>query len=1017
MFCTFVNLLYYLLSALSPVKSIYRLKFSLFILLAVWPSLQTYAQIYDFVSYSVENGLSQSSVTSILQDKRGYLWVGTYGGGMNRFDGMNFREYSMKDGAPGQIISDLAEDSIGNIWMGSTWGGVSWFDGKQFHNYNKNNGLTTNDISCLLSLPNAIWIGTPKGGIYEYALRTGVFRRFSMLTGVQSMHRDKNGIVWVGCDEGIARFENDKHTLIELPSKIDYELEINKIISDRNGLLYIAHTNGLLIYNPAANAFIENELTRKTDGLFVSALLITLENELLLGMQNGLLWRFKPKTNEIQQIGSQNGLICGGIKSLYQDKTRQIWIGTLGHGLVRWRTESFTYFDNIPGLKNNDVFKIIQDSKGQIWTGSGIDGLFVYDGMRGRPVLNSGQQFNQPVALLEDRNRHIWVGHLNGLTELVNGIAIRQLLPRKRVRALYEDRSGNLWIGTWGDGLYKYDGKTFVQFTEQNKQLPQNYIHAILEDRKGVIWIGTGAGLVRYDGNKFITYSENLCNTYVGSLIEDSTGNIWFHTDQCIVRYDGKNFTSISEKDGLASNTTYFLGFDQQHHLWVGTNKGVDRLEFDANYTIRQIRNYAYADGFRGIECNSRAICCDKKGNMWFGTIKGVTCYQPSQDQLNGGQANTFVTDIRLFLEPTVWPASEDGILNWFSLPSRIELPHDKNHLTFYYTGLYLNSPEQVEYQFRLNGFDSTWQPITHTTQITYSNIPSGKYTFEVKAANSEGVWNTNTALSPEIIILSPPPPFWKTWWFYTILALLIIGVLFYFIFVRGRILRKQRENLELQIVERTQEISKQNEEKSLMLKEIHHRVKNNLQVISSLLNLQAEGITDKRVLTLFEDCRHRVNSMALIHEKMYQSHNLVNIDIGSYINELIGSLIDTYDTDKKINLETDIEEIQFRIDTIVPLGLILNEIISNALKYAFKGRDEGKIHVQLYKTQENAFMLEAGDNGVGLPKNVHLERANSLGMQLIVMLSEQINGRVQLLHSGGTIYRITFKEETKDRF
>src|SRR4051812_35749844 len=151
------------------------------------------------------------------------------------------------------------------------------------------------------------------------------------------------------------------------------------------------------------------------------------------------------------------------------------------------------------------------------------------------------------------------------------------------------------------------------------------------------------------------------------------------------------------------------------------------------------------------------------------------------------------------------------------------------------------------------------------------------------------------------------------------------------------------------------------------MLKEIHHRVKNNLQVISSLLNLQADGITDKRVLTLFEDCRHRVNSMALIHEKMYQSNTLVNIDIRSYIDELIRSLIDAYETDKPIHLHTDIEEHPFRIDTIVPLGLILNEIISNSMKYAFQDKTEGDLYISLHKKEGNHFVLEVSDNGKGL--------------------------------------------------
>jgi len=205
--------------------------------------------------------------------------------------------------------------------------------------------------------------------------------------------------------------------------------------------------------------------------------------------------------------------------------------------------------------------------------------------------------------------------------------------------------------------------------------------------------------------------------------------------------------------------------------------------------------------------------------------------------------------------------------------------------------------------------------------------------------------------------------------------------------------------------------------QKDILLMEIHHRVKNNLQVISSLLNLQADGITDKRVLSLFEDCRHRVNSMALIHEKMYQSKNLVNIDIRNYMDDLIRSLIDAYDSNKTIHLHTDIEDHPFRIDTIVPLGLILNEIISNSLKYAFGEKAEGDLYVSLHGTAPHKFLLEVSDNGKGIPETINFDKAESLGMQLIQMLSGQINGNVRVTREGGTKYTIEFEEEVKDRF
>ena len=994
-----------------------RLRFILAVLL-VLSHFPVRAQSYDFVNYNVENGLSQSIVTDILQDSRGYLWIATYGGGLNRFDGVMFKEYSLKENLPGQIISSITEAPNGDIWVGSTWGGAGRYNGKDFELFNKNSGLTSNCVLSLLSLTDKVYMGTSDGGIYEYNYTTKIKKRVSTLPQINSMCNDNQNKIWIASGNTLAFLFDGKVNRVPLPSPGTYGA-INRIRYNKSGLLYIGTENGLLIYNISSAKFIENEQTTLLRGKNVTDILFSSDKKTLISTRSGELYVINSINENVRVFDQRNGLITGGIFCIYQDLSGHIWIGSNGSGLIRWRSEAFTYYPETPGLSATDIFRFYEDSKQRILTGSYSMGLFCYENGKSKPILNGNTLFVQPVAITEDQNNHLWVGHRTGASRLVNDRVVETLLPGKHVRALYADRKGNLWIGTWGDGLFCYDGKTMQQFTEGKNQLPQNYIHAILEDRRGKIWIGTGAGLCSYDGKAFQTFSENygLCNSYVGSLREDRQGNIWTHTDRCVSWFDGKRFHTISETEGLISNTTYFIEFDNQGRLWVGTNKGVDRVQLEKDNKVKSVYHYTIKNGFRGIECNSRAVLKDHSGALWFGTIKGAINYSPSSDKVINTTSNVYITDIKLFLEKTDWATYGEGAVDWFNLPQKITLPSDKNHLTFYFTSLQLHNPQNTRYEFMLSGFDSTWQPVTEINQITYSNLPPGEYRFFVKGGNADNVWNPNPAGSALITILPPPPPFWRSWWFFSILFCLLAAVLYYVFVVRARLLRKQREILEQQIKERTQEISRQNEEKSVMLKEIHHRVKNNLQVISSLLNLQAEGITDERVLTLFEDCRHRVNSMALIHEKMYQSHNLVNIDINSYIDELMHSLVDAYDTDKTIHLKTDVENLPFRIDTIVSLGLILNEIISNAMKYAFRGLAEGTIMVTLQKTGDNEYLLEAGDNGIGLPANFNLDKASSLGMQLIVMLSEQLSGTVEMLPTQGTIYRIQFREEVKDRF
>ncbi|MGE5498230.1 MAG: sensor histidine kinase, partial [Syntrophothermus sp.] len=198
--------------------------------------------------------------------------------------------------------------------------------------------------------------------------------------------------------------------------------------------------------------------------------------------------------------------------------------------------------------------------------------------------------------------------------------------------------------------------------------------------------------------------------------------------------------------------------------------------------------------------------------------------------------------------------------------------------------------------------------------------------------------------------------------------------------------------------------------EKEILLKEIHHRVKNNLQIISSLLNLQSEQIEDERALALFNDSRNRVKSMALIHERLYQSHDLAHVDFAEYINELSRFLYRTYVTnEQRVGINVDTENIFLAIDTAIPCGLIINELLSNALKYAFPDSDDGLVEVKFKNAEGDRFELIVQDNGVGLPSDLDFRNTSSLGLQLVVSLVQQIKGEIELDRSCGSRFTVKF--------
>jgi two-component sensor histidine kinase len=229
-------------------------------------------------------------------------------------------------------------------------------------------------------------------------------------------------------------------------------------------------------------------------------------------------------------------------------------------------------------------------------------------------------------------------------------------------------------------------------------------------------------------------------------------------------------------------------------------------------------------------------------------------------------------------------------------------------------------------------------------------------------------------------------------------------------VIISNRIKQKTNQILTKQ----NEDILRQKNEKEVLLKEIHHRVKNNLQVINSLLRLQASMIDDPKIISLFEDCQNRVRSMALIHDKLYAINDLSSIQIKEYIENLTQSLIETYGLKTKVKLQLNIQSHSFNVDTLIPLGLLLNEIISNSLKYAFKEKESGTITVELKALINNMFELYISDDGVGFSDNIFNSPQNTLGIELIKSFVEQLDGTIEKLKQSGTAYRIVFRKLEK---
>ncbi|MGB0887745.1 MAG: ligand-binding sensor domain-containing protein [Vicingaceae bacterium] len=971
----------------------------------------SYTQTYNFEYFNVTEGLSQSKVTSIIEDKRGYLWVGTSGGGICKFDGKNFEQYSEKDGLSGNIVTDLNKDNDGNIWATSTWGGISRFDGKSFYSFAHKEGFKKfEQLNVVFSdSKNKIWIGS-KIGITTYENNKFVHLKELNDAIIYEIIEDSKGNIWVGTNKGIAIITPTK--TIQLSKKNGLlSNNVKAILEDANGNFIVGTSEGLTQINTTNNSF--KVINKKFKGLNanVTAIISDKENNVWISTRNSGAYILNKK-GIITHISKKNGLLTNNLTTLFLDKSGNLWIGSNGAGLIKYANKAFTSFNKVDGLNNNEIYSFVKDTKNNIWVSTAGEGVFKFDGKQSTQYTTKNKLGSNKVrSSLLDHKGNLWFATSKGLTRYKDGIfknfTTLNGLSSNKIRTLMLDHNNNLWIGTSGGGLLKYDYKTFTNYTQEDG-LSHNFIHTLFEDSKNNIWIGTGNGVNKYKNGSFTSYAreKGFCNSYISSISEDKFGTIWFGTDRCAVRYDGSEFTPIGTKDGLASGTIYLMHSDKKGNLWIGTNKGLDRIQFDSYGQISRIKNYKAKQGFKGVECNTGAVFEDKLGNIWFATVKGAIKYNPKQDKTNVFQPSIHINNVKLFFNDVDWTMRAKSLHKWNNLPKDLQLSYKENHLTFEYSAVNLTFPENVQYRFKLTPFDTEWYSPTEKTIATYSNLPPGTYTFSVKARNEDGLWN-QTPASYSFTIASP---WFKKWWF-----IAIVFITFAFIIYKVSTFKEQQQRqiskeLEKKVKERTALIETQHDEKEILLKEIHHRVKNNMQVIISLISIQSGYTQDKVALSLFEEAKNRIRSMALIHEKMYQTGDLAYIDVQDYIMALTNDLIDTYAINSDIFLDIKIEKEKFSIDTLIPLGLLMNEIISNALKYAFTETNKGKIFIHLnFDDKKQEYSLIIGDDGVGMPiGNLEIEDG-TLGMELIKIFVSQIDGEISRREEKGTSYEINF--------
>ena len=816
------------------------------------------AQIIPFKNYTVRDGLPSNSINDVLQDKKGYMWFAT-DIGLTRFDGYNFKTFTIVDGLSDNYVNCLTLDMQGRIWAGTETGGVTMYSDSAIKNFGANVGLIDEPIDYIfVDSNNRVWACGAQLGVSM--INGGKVESFDsensdLTSNVFSYYIDSKGMVWLGTYEGLFYYDG---TLKQYSLEQLNFTSIWDIIEDESNRLWIAtetegvvciDSNTISLYNTENGLLSNTTLSLQTDslnriyiGTYYGGIHI-IENEevkydLINQTQDYWIWDLYRDSknriwarsqeqgiilitdNSIKAFSIENNLINQYIRGTFEDSFGNIWFssedGISLYGKV--------VFENISeGFVNDDthILSISISEKNNIYTGS-YSGLteFKSDGVIEQFAFRQGFSIEEPVVqkILIDSNNNKWIA-TSGLAKLKNNkislIKIKELENQdysSYVRDLVFD--DNVLYGATEIGLLAYNtiNNSYALFNSEDGMISDD-VYSLSVDEYGRIWCGTSSGLSIYKKDTIINFStfEGLPNSFCNDIAFDERGIAWIGTDHglCAAVFDEHKFLSTKNyfiEDGLKSNAIVSVAVDKNNNLWLGHYKGVDMF----NPRTKEFKNYGFDEGFLPIENNLGAITNDANGHIWFGTINGIVKYSPENDLKNTQAPNIYINAIQLYNDTSSIDNYYTRVNHQTGLPSDLKLHHSKENLYFEYVGLHYTIVEKNTYQYRLLGYDESWsEPTTDIQSIPYQKLPHGKYTFQVKAANCDGVWTEKPAeFSFEIL-----PPFWKTWWFRVVEIVVGILLLYLFVYFRERKLRHDKKVLANKVKVRTREVVEQKDQ------------------------------------------------------------------------------------------------------------------------------------------------------------------------------------------------------------
>ena len=999
----------------------------------------SYANIresFNFKNITIEDGLSQSTVETIYQDSKGYIWIGT-NDGLDRYNGYEFKHYKHdkydKNSIANNYIVDIIEDKNGYIWV-STIGGLSRINPdkdeiKNYYSKEDSGNLSNSNLWQLLCTKDNRLIASTIDGLNVYDKNKDKFTRILYKEGelpsqyIYSLEEDINGHIWVGTDNGLVELDKDLNIVKSYQDAIG-DSDVYNVYDDSKGNIWVCTLdNGLFkidLDDKSVENYKNNNSKISIPSNNVRDIISDSEGKLWIATDKGLC-TFDYEREEFitynKKSYQSNSLIDDEIFCLLKDSSGLIWIGTYS-GISRFNPNSnFTHFKLDPyednSISGNVIHGIYEDDDKTLWIGTNESGVNI---INGESIKHLNKENSNLVSdLIEDITgfkNYIFIGTNEGLSVLVKNdktvknytitnYTTKDGLPSNKIRSLFIDSKGYLWIGTnKGLAILDINNNKIIDITYILDEIgvSDKFIRAVYEDSKGNYYIGCflEGGLIKINPNtkeyKIYKNIENddssISNNSIRYINEDLYGNILVGTSHGIniLNLSTDKFNHYTEKDGLINNTIYGILVDKNNGIWMSTNAGISKLSTeDATF-----KNFTITDGLQSNEFNGRACFKSKDGNMYFGGINGFNVFN-SQD-----------IELSTFEPKVIFDNFEINGTNKKDI-SNIKFKSNENNIKInFFTNDYKNT-KTTQYYYKLEGLENEWN-MTNSNSLVFANLGSGDYTLKIKTITQHGVMSDESSVHFTI-----NPPIWRSNYAICIyLILIIISILRYM---------HKVNTLDRLVNERTNKLRKEMEKNEQLFKKVlsleqnknnyfvnlSHELRTPLNVLSSINQLIKEftkkdnfitpeklsyymGIMDRNCSRLLGLINNLID-----HTKIENNSYIINKkdeDIVYLVEETVLDMKD-YIEEKGLELifDTDVEEKVIRCDKVDIERCIIN-LVGNAVKFTSEG---GLIEVLLQDLDDKVKII-VKDNGIGISEEnqkIIFDRFN----QVVDESSEQKGG------------------------